>query len=182
MAILTLTHRQIVQLHNMHANGASHQDICRTLDLSRNSVTAHLSGDVTYPEQVYSKIKLRAKLDPSATWLTMREAASWMPGHPSPSKMARLSVRICDTPHLQTQIIKGSKVTKLKWIKQLKSLTYPQGIWVCEATIAASDKAMLKQPQLVPYTDHLLKHCHQVDFSELHVCKPALDEGRLRCK
>jgi hypothetical protein len=135
---LSLTNRQIIQLHQMAREGTPHHIIARTLRVNRNTVTAHLSGDITYTPSVYKAIDLRAPLV-ARRWLTMRQAAPWIPGHPSKAKMWVLingrSWRGKRIPKLHSRIVDGQRMTTLASIRAFVSKVYPAGIWLREETI-----------------------------------------------
>lgn len=135
-----LTARQIVQLHTMRANGASNGEIARTLGLNRNSVTAHLAGEIAYPSAIYKSIALHAPLLP-LPWMTIRQAAAWIPGHPSASKMQILiagrSWRGREIPKLRSKIVGRRRMTTIAAIRAFVRQVYPQGIWLTENTLMA---------------------------------------------
>lgn len=134
-----LTDRQVVQIHSMRRAGVSNQEIARTFGLNRNSVSAHLAGDVTYPFAVYQKIGMKAPLV-TDQWLTIRQAAPWIPGHPSRARMQLLirgvSWRGKAIPKLRTKLRRdGKRYTQLPWIRELLSKVYPAGIWICSESL-----------------------------------------------
>lgn len=133
-----LSTRQILQLHAMHVDGASNQEIARALQINRNSVSSHLAGEIAYPAPIYLKIQISSPLVTSQ-WLTLRQAAAWIPGHPSPSKMQRIvagrSWRGAKIPQLRTKIVSRRRVTTLRSIKAFVRQVYPPGVWITEDTL-----------------------------------------------
>lgn len=133
-----LTTRQILQLHAMHADGTSNQEIAKVLQINRNSVTAHLAGEIAYPAPVYLKIRIHAPLVTSR-WITLRQAAPWIPGHPSPSKMQKIvagrSWNGRRIPQLKTSLIGRRRMTTLASVKRFVRQVYPPGIWMTENTL-----------------------------------------------
>lgn len=122
----------------MHANGEPNHCIAKALGLNRNSITAHLSGEIAYPAPVYRSIKIVAPLRPSR-WLTIPQAAVWIPGRPSRSKMETLiagrSWRGRAIPRLSTRIVGRRRMTTIASIRRFVATVYPAGIWLTEDTL-----------------------------------------------
>lgn len=130
-----LTIRQILQLHAMHATGQSNADIAKALNLNRNSVSAHLAGEIAYPSPVYKSISISAPLR-ADRWLSLRQAAAWIPGHPSASKMQTIVAGRSwggrKIPELRTRMIGRRRMTTIKAIRRFVAELYPEGIWITE--------------------------------------------------
>lgn len=122
----------------MAAEGQPCTEIARILRLNRNSVTAHLHGDITYPAAVHRRIRIVAPLK-SDGWLNHREAAPWIPGHPSAAKMRTLTTtatwsRRRSRPELRSTIVDGRRLTRITWIRAYVAAHFTPGIWIHPST------------------------------------------------
>lgn len=125
----------------MARDGIGQRDIARALQINRMSVTAHLAGDVTYAPDVVLAIRLVAPLCTNQ-WLTIRQAAPWIPGHPSMSRMRVLVTGRSWLGNKQVDRLRtrkdGNRLTTChKWIRQFNHKSYPDGIWLQYETIRA---------------------------------------------
>lgn len=146
-----LTDREIVRIHDMRRMGVGPFEIARELMVSPNAITAHLHGDVTYPNAVARKISLASPLVADG-WLCRRTAAPWIPGHPSPAKMRVLMtetswMRRTRKPPLRSKIVNGRRVTCIEWVAEYVQANFPTGIWVRVETLRAYSSANADVPE-----------------------------------
>lgn len=109
------------------------------LGCSRGSVLAHSSGQVAYSSAIISRLRLRRPLV-VAEWLTLDEAAPWLPGHPSHKKMFGLvksgrlvaELRRRAGPRRKSDPRGGSScyMTRFAWMREFACSQYPPGVWV----------------------------------------------------
>ena len=128
-----LTSRQIIRLHRLHRDGARNYEIAKALDVHRNTVTYHLSGDFEYEPHVSRSLGITAPLRTEG-WLSLQDAARLIPGHPSRPKMrtlvrGRLSRDASKLITLRSEIVDGHRLTKASWIRAWCSKVYPLGLW-----------------------------------------------------
>jgi hypothetical protein len=151
-----LTDREIVRIHDMRRMGVGPFEIARELRVSPNAITAHIHGDVTYPPSVQRKISLSSPLV-SDGWLCRRNAAPWLPGHPSPAKMRVLMTTTSwmgksHQPPIKSKMVKGRRVTRIEWLADYVKANFPSGIWIRVETLrvySGSNADLAEPPQVL---------------------------------
>jgi len=102
------------------------------------SVLAHSSGQVAYSSAIMSRLRIRRPLV-VADWLSLDDAAPWLPGHPSHQRMFRLAKSgrlravIKKRKHRRAGEPRGGSsryMTKFTWMRAFAGAQFPPGVWV----------------------------------------------------
>ena len=132
-----ISDRDIEKLHQMAKAGTADHIIAKELRVNRNTINAHLTGQIAYSRQLIKKLDLKRQL-PCGEFIRLADCAAWLPGHPSYAMLHWLSkcgvirteLRIDMHPTRRPQ---PCLFTSFEWLRAYCELLLPEGIWLPSA-------------------------------------------------